>query len=83
MPTWEWLTEFFFGIGSMDNKEEVPAPVLIFLAGLSSSEFSVLSVTGRDGREMVNFFGARFVNEGLEVLDIKDSLGSDSSESLA
>ena len=68
----------------MDSREEVPAPVLRFLAGLSSSEFSALSVTGRDGREMVNFLGARFVlDEELEVPEIKDSFGSAASESLA
>ena len=56
-PTLDWLAGCCFGVGSMDSREEVPAPVLRFFAGLSSSEFSA----GRDGREMVIFLGARFV----------------------
>lgn len=66
----------------MDSRDEVPAPVLRFFIGLSSSEFSALPVAGTDGRQMVIFLGARLVFDGgLEVRT--DCFGeSDTSESL-
>ena len=75
------MTDFCFGIGSMDSKDEVPAPVLGFLAGLSSSKFSLPPVTGSDGREIVIFLRVRLEFDRLEVPD--DPFGeTDASESL-
>lgn len=57
---------FCFGAGSIDNKEEAPAPVFcLFAAGRSSSISSFPSSSlGNAGRPIVIFLGARLVLGG-------------------
>jgi len=59
-----------FGVGSIESKEEAPAPVLRFLEGRSVSSSTSSSLEDeRAGKAIVIFFGARAFTAALEIFD--------------